>query len=267
MTPDERIPPDAAPADASGRVPDAAEERLADHLTQLMGAVARERIDPDDAAQARHFDWLAREARAAQGPAERARVERDATAFARSMLQEAHDTPAATTSNDAAASDGDVLRVAAAPRSIAPRITAHGREAVHEAARGGYAPRFALGVAAGTGRELWDEPADAWLAIPPEVAPGQHVALTVRGDSMTPLLHDGDTLLVRVGSELAIGDVVVARRPDDGYVVKRVAHVTCDGVVLGSDNPAYADLVIPRDPALVVGVVVLRWCTHEVARR
>ena len=140
------------------------------------------------------------------------------------------------------------------------------RDAIAAAARTAATPYLDLAVCAGAGRALWDEPCDRWLALPPGVAAGEHVALPVRGDSMQPLLHDGDTLRVRVGSACVVGDVVVARQPDDGYVVKRVGGRARDGVRLVADNVRYPDVLLPDDPSLVVGVVVLRWCPHGTAR-
>ena len=155
--------------------------------------------------------------------------------------------------------------VAHAPEDAAPppdARTATMRDAVTAAARTPVAPFLELAVCAGAGRVLWDEPCERWIAIPPEVPPGEHVALPVRGDSMQPMLHDGDTLLVRIGSACTAGDVVVARQPDDGYVVKRVGGRDAAGLRLIADNKEYPDVLLPDDPALVVGVVVLRWCPH-----
>lgn len=246
-------------ADAQADEREVADERLADWLVQLVGDRVWEQLDPEDPSNIPYFDWLAEEARAAQTPEERAQTARDAQAFARDMMRVFREL-------DEGAAIDDVRAMPCARGEAvahAPRTSARGMDAVREAAREGYVASFPLSVAAGVGHELWDEPADAWLEVPAGVAPGQHVALSVRGDSMHPLLHDGDRLLVRLGSDVVAGDVIVARRPDDGYVVKRVASVTADALRLASDNAAYADFTLPRDPALVVGTVVLRWCAHE----
>jgi SOS-response transcriptional repressor LexA len=249
--------PERAPLDDAAPHPD--EERLADWLVRVVGDRLRDaddQVDPDDPVQARYHDWLAREARAAQSPAERAHVARAAATFAREALaRRGHDGDGSSA----------LARIEGAPVAHAPASRARGLAAVREASLAGYAPLFALGVAAGTGRELWDEAAESWLELPPGAAAGQNVALTVRGDSMSPMMHDGDTILVRLGGDAAPGDVVVARRPDDGYVVKRVARVEGDAMVLASSNAAYADVEIPNDPSLVVGVVRMIWCAHGAA--
>jgi len=125
------------------------------------------------------------------------------------------------------------------------------------------APRFDLGIAAGAGRVLWDEPCDSWVSIPPELPRGRYVALTVKGDSMLPLLHSGDVVLVKLGPDAVRDTVVVARRPDDGYVVKRVGRVTPGQLELVSLNPDFpAPIIVDRDEGTVTGTVVLRWCGH-----
>ncbi len=125
------------------------------------------------------------------------------------------------------------------------------------------APRIDLGVAAGVGRDLWDEPCDSWIELPVDMPAGRYIGLGVNGDSMEPLMHTGDTILVRVGSEVQPNAVIVARHPDNGYVVKRVDRLTPTTIQLASLNAGYPSLAIPRDPSLIVGTVVLRWCAHE----
>jgi SOS-response transcriptional repressor LexA len=120
-----------------------------------------------------------------------------------------------------------------------------------------------LGIAAGVGRELWDEPADAWVELPNEMPTGDYVALRIVGDSMTPLMHTGDTVLVKRGTDVRRDTVVVARHPDDGYVCKRVQGVGPASIELASLAPGRPSIVIPRDARLVVGTVMLVWCSHR----
>jgi hypothetical protein len=89
------------------------------------------------------------------------------------------------------------------------------------AARLRAAPRLDLGAAAGVGRDLWDEPCEQWVRVPDDAPVGSYVSLRVVGESMDPLLHTGDSVLVQVGSRSARDTVVLARVPDAGYVVKR----------------------------------------------
>lgn len=131
------------------------------------------------------------------------------------------------------------------------------------------APLVELGVAAGTGRgrELLDEPCESWVALPADLSPGRYVALRVVGDSMVPLLHSGDVVLVDLDGTAASGAVAVARHPEHGYVVKRVGRAGAGrGVPLESLNPAYPTLRLETGSGRVLGPVVLRWCGHGPAK-
>lgn len=120
-----------------------------------------------------------------------------------------------------------------------------------------------LGIAAGVGRELWDEPAEAWVEVPNDAPAGEYLALRIVGDSMAPLMHTGDTVLVRRGGDVQRDTVVVARHPDDGYVCKRVRRIRREAIELASLAPGRPAIVIPRDPRLIVGTVMLVWCSHR----
>jgi len=126
----------------------------------------------------------------------------------------------------------------------------------------GTAALIELGVAAGTGRELLEEPCDARVVLPPGASPGRYVALRVVGDSMRPLLHSGDVVLVSLDAGVVAGAVVVARHPEHGYVFKRMGRPGGWGTPLESLNPAYPTLILPPESGAVIGRVVLRWCGH-----
>ena len=124
------------------------------------------------------------------------------------------------------------------------------------------APRLDLGAAAGVGRDLWVEPCELWVKVPDDAPAGSYVSLRVVGESMDPLLHTGDSVLVQVGSTAVRDTVVLARVPDAGYVVKKVGKVTRAQLELQSLNEAFPPIVVPRDERTIVGTVVLRWCPH-----
>jgi SOS-response transcriptional repressor LexA len=152
-------------------------------------------------------------------------------------------------------------RVAMA-RSAPVRRVREPAPAIADAALG-VIPEVDLGVAAGSGRELWDEMVDSWIELPPDIPRGRYLALRIVGDSMAPLMHTGDTVLVRLGMKVEQDTVIVARHPDDGYVCKSVVRVTRRRIELASLAPGGPKLEIPNDPALVVGRVVLVWCSHR----
>jgi hypothetical protein len=166
------------------------------------------------------------------------------------------------------------LRARAEAARLKVRLVAGAPPVVHAAAPGMIAdvldvaramraaPRLELGAAAGVGRDLWDEPCEQWVHVPDDAPPGSYVSLRVVGESMDPLLHTGDSVLVQVGSAVVRDTVVLARVPDAGYVVKKVGKVTRAQLELQSLNDAFPPIVVPRDERTIVGTVVLRWCPH-----
>ena len=228
----------------------AALERAKDLLVRLAGERAMAHLDPLDPAEAAFLEWCAREARATLSVEEARRLESGADRFVR------------TVRSRRAMERSRVREVAAEPESAPAWEEGTLAEVVAAAARVRHAPAIEMSVAAGVGRELWDEPCERWIPLPSDAPDGRYVALRVTGDSMVPLLHDGDTILVKLGDEIVPDAVVVARVPDGGYVVKRVGGVAGSRVELESLNPDYPPIYIARDPQLVLGTVLLRWCTH-----
>lgn len=224
-------------------------EDVVDFLVELVGRRAYERMDPMDPRNIPFLEWLAREARLRQTAAERRETERQAVLFAERVRRRI-----------AAVHAGDRLRVRCVDEAPVSYPGADdGAAAVHERTK----PWWDLAVAAGSSRELWDEPPTGFVELPEDLEDGRYVALSVAGDSMAPLLHTGDTILVRLGPELVTDHVIVARHPERGYVVKQVGRVNSMRIELLSLNADYAPLEIPNDAGLVLGTVVLRWCPHE----
>ncbi|MBI2773285.1 MAG: S24/S26 family peptidase [Chloroflexi bacterium] len=79
----------------------------------------------------------------------------------------------------------------------------------------------------------------------------------VAGHSMEPALYHGDHLLIaRIPPR--VGSVVIARDPrEDRLVVKRVAAMSGDDLILESDNPGHEMLVMDR--RAVIGRAILRY--------
>lgn len=190
----------------------------------------------------RFLDWLAREARARDR--REARMS-DATFLARGEELMAR-------------ANARLLRVRRA-MSRAPLVTNSGSGGAPVST----APFIDPGVAAGVGRELLDEPVESWVELPTDLPHGKYLALRIVGESMAPLMHTGDTVLVRLGSGIQRDTVVVARHPDDGYVCKRVSAVSAETVVLSSLQRGRAPITIPRDSRLILGTVMLVWCHHR----
>ena len=226
------------------------EEYEKDRLVRLVGQRALPKLDPDDPANARYFDWLAREARAQLTVSERAKLEVAATEFADRILARV------------AATEIPVLQLTGVPNVERRHDAMALSTALDQAARQRMVPWLEPAVAAGAGREIWEEPCDTWIELPEQVPSGRYVALPVSGDSMVPLFHAGDLILVRLGETCQSGDVIVARHPDHGYVVKRVGRIGRAKIELTSLNSAYRPMLLRRAEVKIMGTVVVRWCEH-----
>lgn len=229
--------------------PDA--EREADELVRLVGEHTLRTASGEgssDVTSQRYFDWWAREVRMGQRPDEVRALNERAAAFAERVLARL------------SAEGAKVRRCARLPARHPPAAVGSLRDILSIAAREGRAPVLDLAVAAGIGRELWEETPAAWLELPPDVPRGEYLALAVAGDSMEPLLSGGDVILVRIGAiRSPRGQVVVVRHPEDGYLVKRVSMSSSGQLELTSLNPAYPPVRIPHAPGSILGSVVLVW--------
>jgi hypothetical protein len=217
----------------------------------LAEAVGRELGRRDDAAAWTHeafLEWL--------GAEMRARTERRTSSTRSSdlMLRRGRELHARVLARQCR-----VGLIGGPPPLVTPPRPASPSDAMEEALAMGAVARVDLAAAAGVGRELWDEPAEQWVALPAGAPRMRAIALRIDGESMAPLLHTGDTVLVELGPALVRGAVVVARRPDHGYVCKRVERLGRREVLLGSLNPEYDAVTIPRDDRLIVGTVRLVW--------
>jgi hypothetical protein len=202
----------------------------------------------------------------AAGPPDDPRLARAMTRFAVWRAEAAREADAARFAErvrrTVAAAGRSVRRIDHAPELVRPDAPGP-LAAMFAAARNrDAAPLAELGVAAGTGRELFDEPCDAWVTLPDGLPAARYVALRVVGDSMTPLLHSGDVVLVDLDAAVPPGAIAVARHPD-GSVVKRVLRADGGALRLVSLNPAYPPLELPPGAGALLGPVVARWCAHS----
>lgn len=115
-------------------------------------------------------------------------------------------------------------------------------------------------VAAGIPIAAIEETID-WEDIPSEMAKdGEYFGLRIKGDSMSPRIMEGDTVIVRRQSDAESGDIVIALVNGDDGVCKRLRK-TKSGIMLISLNPAYEPLVfdhkdIDSIPVSIIGKVV-----------
>jgi len=219
-------------------------------MDELMRLVAG-RIESEDHSLSyqdeRFLFWLANDLRLGLSRAERSKDERDSGEFARRTI-------ARITARRAEKSlPRRELRQRPAP------ISATVAQSLPAASRERCVTMLDLAVAAGQGREIWDEPCDRWLELPDDIPSGRYVALRVAGDSMAPVIEPRDVILIQLDATPRIDDLIVARLPDQSHVVKRVASIKDGRIELASFNPGYDSIFVSRDPSPVVGTVIARF--------
>lgn len=122
-------------------------------------------------------------------------------------------------------------------------------------------PRLDLRASAGPGALAGGEAAfDAlrfsrrWLAEQ-GLSGAQLSAITVTGDSMEPLLNDGDEILVDC-TPLPFRDGIYVVRLGDSLLVKRVAQGSSGRLALLSQNMAYPPIEVAASEVVIIGRVV-----------
>lgn len=122
-------------------------------------------------------------------------------------------------------------------------------------------PRLDLGAAAGAGRLPGGEAAfdtfrfsRRWLAEQ-GLERAQISAIRVEGDSMEPLLNDGDEILVDC-TPRPFRDGIHVVRLGDSLMVKRVASAGPGRIALLSQNLAYPPVEVAGDEVEIIGRVV-----------
>lgn len=122
-------------------------------------------------------------------------------------------------------------------------------------------PRLPLGASAGPGAFAEGEHAIGTLRFSSRWLRGQGLdpaslsTILVRGDSMSPLLNDGDEILVD-GTLRAPRDGIQVVRVDGALLVKRLDTGRPGVIRLLSDNPVYGAVELPAAEVDVIGRVV-----------
>ena len=122
-------------------------------------------------------------------------------------------------------------------------------------------PRLDINAAAGSGAvAISEQPFDSfrfsalWLRQH-GLSDARLSAIRVQGDSMAPVLLDGDEILVDRG-QTALRDGVYVIRLDDVLLVKRLSRAGSGRVTLISDNPTYPPVDVAVTDLEIVGRVV-----------
>ena len=89
---------------------------------------------------------------------------------------------------------------------------------------------------------------------------GEYFGLRIKGDSMTPRINDGDTVIVHQQDCAEDGEIVIALINGDDAVCKKL-KIYGDSIALVSLNPAYDPLIFSAEeqankPVRIIGRVV-----------
>lgn len=89
---------------------------------------------------------------------------------------------------------------------------------------------------------------------------GRFFGLKIKGDSMTPNICNGDTVIVRQQDDAETGDIIIASINGDEAICKRLRKYR-DGIELISNNPGYkssefSNEEILKKPVKIIGKVV-----------
>ena len=89
---------------------------------------------------------------------------------------------------------------------------------------------------------------------------GEYFGLRIKGDSMSPVIMDGDTVIVRSQEDAETDEIIIALINGHDGVCKKLKKMD-GGLMLISINPQYAPLVftsaeIDQTPVKIIGKVV-----------
>lgn len=89
---------------------------------------------------------------------------------------------------------------------------------------------------------------------------GEYFGLRIKGDSMSPVIMDGDTVIVRSQENAETDEIIIALINGHDGVCKKLKKID-NGLMLISINPQYAPLVftsaeIDQTPVKIIGKVV-----------
>lgn len=131
-----------------------------------------------------------------------------------------------------------------------------------------YIPKVAARLSAGTGSFDCDENVTDYLSfqtswLSKKGASNSMVAMEVFGQSMEPVIREGDTVLIDQSQKQILAGAIYAVGVDDTILVKRLEKHP-NKLVLCSDNKDYAPIYLEREDAdkiRVIGKVI--WSCRE----
>lgn len=86
----------------------------------------------------------------------------------------------------------------------------------------------------------------AWIIFAPLPFGGQASYVVINGNSMEPLYHKGDLVIVQSADLYQVGDIVTYRHPQIGSVIHRIIARDGERYVMKGDHNTWTDSYEPR---------------------
>lgn len=91
-----------------------------------------------------------------------------------------------------------------------------------------------------------------------DVPRGANTAIRIQGDSMEPLIHDGQIIFYHQQEEVENGEIAIVEIDGDGVTCKQIYYdYTSDEVILRSINKKYEPRHVKDDQVRIIGRVIL----------
>ncbi|MEL5725222.1 LexA family transcriptional regulator [Lactiplantibacillus pentosus] len=91
-----------------------------------------------------------------------------------------------------------------------------------------------------------------------DVPHGADTAIRIQGDSMEPLIHDGQIIFYHRQEEVENGEIAIVEIDGDGVTCKQIYYdYTSDEVILRSINKKYEPRHVKDDQVRIIGKVIL----------
>ncbi|MBF0625541.1 MAG: hypothetical protein HQL82_12130 [Magnetococcales bacterium] len=124
-------------------------------------------------------------------------------------------------------------------------------------------PQYFLEAGTGPDREVQNEQVarhvafrTEWLKAAMGLSPRKIALITARGDSMEPVVCDGDLLLTDLRELRTIDPAIYVLRMDNALTAKRIRILDNGRVRILSDNPAHGPREVPAREIAILGRVV-----------
>lgn len=91
----------------------------------------------------------------------------------------------------------------------------------------------------------------SWVVLAPSSLGGPASYAIINGNSMEPLYHRGDLVILHAASDYQIGDIVTYRHPDIGPVIHRIIGQTGERWIFKGDHNNFIDPYQPAQAELI----------------